>query len=108
MPPPPFVHSHTQTTPLSSTCTPTLTPTQSEQQARLEAQLDLNRQKKRVAALEAEVTQQRNAYNQVCVLWYVFDCGAGCTWGRECLVMQRGRVGQQGQYGRSSLVVRQG
>lgn len=38
---------------------------QAEQQARLEAQLELNRQKKKVAGLEAEVQQQRTAMHQV-------------------------------------------
>jgi hypothetical protein len=42
---------------------------QAEQQARLEAQLELNRQKKKVAGLEVEVQQQRSAINQVCSLW---------------------------------------
>lgn len=38
---------------------------QAEQQARLEAQLELNRHKKKVAGLEAELQQQRTAMNQV-------------------------------------------
>lgn len=41
------------------------TALQAEQQSRLEAQLELNRQKKRVAGLEAEVQQQRAAMTQV-------------------------------------------
>jgi hypothetical protein len=42
---------------------------QAEQQARLEAQLELNRQKKKVAGLEVELQQQRSAINQVCKPW---------------------------------------
>jgi hypothetical protein len=38
---------------------------QAEQQARLEAQLELNRHKKKVAGLEAELQQQQTAMNQV-------------------------------------------
>jgi hypothetical protein len=51
---------------------------QAEQQARLEAQLEANRHKKRLHSLEAELTQQRGAMTQVCVL-----CGCRlrvCAW----------------------------
>lgn len=41
---------------------------QAEQQARLEAQLELNRQKKKVTSLEAEIQQQRGAMNQVSIV----------------------------------------